>query len=213
MAAVGLAALWRQVSEGGGAVHVEGSMFEAAVGYIEEHALLASAGCGPVARNGNRHPSQAPHECFPCKGEDEWIAISVADDEAWAALLRVAGPNAALDRDEWQTAAGRLADVDALESAVGEWTQLWDAQTLQARLQRAGVAAGVVHSTLSHLTDPQLEARGWWRFLEHPRHRCASLRRLPLALLAHPRVDHPTGAAARRAHRRDPDRTARPQRG
>ena len=46
--------------------------------------------------------------------------------------------------------------------------KLWDAQTLQARLQRAGVAAGVVHSTLSHLTDPQLEARGWWRFLEHP---------------------------------------------
>ena len=168
MAAVGLAALWRQVNEGGGAVHVEGSMFEAAVGYIEEHALLASAGCGPVARNGNRHPSQAPHECFPCQGEDEWIAISVADDEAWAALLRVAGLNAALDRDEWQTAFGRLADVDALEAAVGEWTKLWDAQTLQARLQRAGVAAGVVHSTLSHLTDPQLEARGWWRFLEHP---------------------------------------------
>ena len=168
MAAVGLAALWRQVNEGGGAVHVEGSMFEAAVGYIEEHALLASAGSGPVARNGNRHPSQAPHECFPCQGEDEWIAISVESDEAWAALLRVAGSNAALDRDEWQTAAGRLADVDALEAAVGEWTQLWDAQTLQARLQRAGVAAGVVHSTLSHLTDPQLEARGWWRFLEHP---------------------------------------------
>ncbi len=168
MAAVGLAALWRQVNEGGGAVHVEGSMFEAAVGYIEEHALLASAGCGPVARNSNRHPSQAPHECFPCQGEDEWIAISVADNEAWAALRRVAGSHAALDRDEWQTAFGRLADVDALEAAVGEWTQLWDAQTLQARLQRAGVAAGVVHSTLSHLTDPQLEARGWWRFLEHP---------------------------------------------
>ena len=78
MAAVGLAALWRQVSEGGGAVHVEGSMFEAAVGYIEEHALFASAGCGPVARNGNRHPGQAPHECFACQGEDEWIAISVS---------------------------------------------------------------------------------------------------------------------------------------
>ena len=113
-------------------------------------------------------PARPRTSASPARARTSGSRSRSKDDEAWAALLRVAGSNAALDRDEWQTAAGRLADVDALEAAVGEWTQLWDAQTLQARLQRAGVAAGVVHSTLSHLTDPQLEARGWWRFLEHP---------------------------------------------
>ena len=168
MAAAALAAVWRQAAHGAGALQLDGSMFEAAVGYIEEHALLASAGAPPVARNGNRHPLLAPHECFPCKGEDEWIAIAAPDDAAWAALLQVAGADAQLDRPEWRSAAGRLADLDALETALGEWTRHWDAQTLQARLQRAGVPAGVVHSTLSVLADPHLSARNWWQYLEHP---------------------------------------------
>ena len=167
MAAVALAALHRR-SERGGALHLDGSMFEAAVGYIEEHALLASAGGEPVPRNGNRHPRQAPHECFPCQGDDEWIALTVPDDNAWSALLEIAGENAGLDRPEWRSAAGRLADLDTLETAIGEWTRNWDAQTLQSRLQRAGVPAGIVHSTLSVLSDPHLAARNWWRYLEHP---------------------------------------------
>lgn len=168
MAAAALAAVWRQAAHGAGALQLDGSMFEAAVGYIEEHALLASAGAPPVARNGNRHPLLAPHEYFPCKGEDEWIAIAAPNDAAWAALLEVAGAGAQLDRPEWRSTAGRLADLDALEAAVGEWTRNWDAQTLQARLQRAGVPAGVVHSTLSVLADPHLAARNWWQYLEHP---------------------------------------------
>ena len=168
MALVALAALHRRAQDGRGGIHIDGSMFEAAVGYIEEHALLASAGGRPVARNGNRRPDQAPHECFPCRGEDEWIAIAAPDDAAWSALLKVAGEDAQLDRPEWRSAAGRLADVDALEAAIGEWTRHWDAQTLQSRLQRAGVPAGIVHSTLSVLADPHLAARDWWQYLEHP---------------------------------------------
>ena len=168
MAAAALAALHRRSLDDRGGLHIDGSMFEAAVGYIEEHALLASAGGPPVERDGNRRPDYAPHECFPCQGEDEWIAVAVPDDAAWSALLEIAGPDAQLDRPEWRSAAGRLADIDALEAALAEWTRNWDAQTLQARLQRAGVPAGVVHSTLSVLADPHLAARGWWRHLEHP---------------------------------------------
>ena len=168
MALVALAALYRRAQDGRGGLHIDGSMFEAAAGYIEEHALLASAGDRPVARNGNRHPDQAPHECFPCRGDDEWIAIAAPDDATWSALLEVAGEDAQLDRPKWRSAAGRLADVDALEAVLAEWTRNWDAQTLQSRLQRAGVPAGLVHSTLSVLADPHLAARGWWQYLEHP---------------------------------------------
>ena len=168
MALVALAALYRRAQDGRGGMHIDGSMFEAAVGYIEEHALLASAGGQPVARNGNRRPDQAPHECFPCRGDNEWIAIAAPDDAAWSALLEVASEDAQLDRPKWRSAAGRLADIDALEAAIAEWTRRWDAQTLQSRLQRAGVPAGIVHSTLSVLADPHLAARGWWQYLEHP---------------------------------------------
>ena len=35
---------------------------------------------------GNRHPSLAPSGVFPCRGDEEWIAIAVGSDEEFAAL-------------------------------------------------------------------------------------------------------------------------------
>ncbi len=150
------------------AVHVEGSMFESAVAYIDEYLLAASAGEEVPARNGNRVPGLAPHECFRCAdgvdGSDEWIAISARDDATWSRLARLAE----LDRPEWRTAAGRKQCEAALEEALSEWTRGWNAQTLQHRLQGSGVPAAAVHSTLTHLRDPQLAARDWWLHLTHP---------------------------------------------
>ena len=167
MAASALVAALR-AQEGRTAIHVEGSMFESAVAYIDEYLLAASAGRPMPARNGNRLPNVAPHECFRCAdgvdGSDEWIAIAVRDDEAWLRLAQEAG----LDRSEWRTAAGRKADEANLESALSEWTQTWNAQTLQHRLQAISVPAAAVHSTLSHLRDPHLGARNWWLHLTHP---------------------------------------------
>ena len=47
----------------------------------------------------------APHGCYPCSGEDRWIAVAVSNDEEWRSLCRV------LDRPEWENDprfAGRL---------------------------------------------------------------------------------------------------------
>ena len=172
MALAALAAVHSRETAGGPGIRVEGSMFEAALACLDEYVLLASAGGGTPPRNGNRRPDAAPREFFPCAGEDEWIAISVATDEQWAALIEVAAEEPAqrepaLLKPAWREAAGRLADVDRLERALAGWTAGWDARTLQHRLQSAGVPAGVAHTTLSHLADPHLAARGWWLPLEH----------------------------------------------
>lgn len=149
------------------AMHIEGSMFESAVAYIDEYLLAGSAGLAMPERNGNRLPGIAPHECFRCRdgadGSDEWIAISVRDDETW---LRLAA-EAELDRPEWRTADGRKLDEANLEAALTEWTRGWDSRTLQHRLQAIGVPAAAVHSTLTHLSDPHLSARDWWLHLTH----------------------------------------------
>src|ERR1700736_2324851 len=44
-------------------------------------------------RNGNRARSAnwAPHGAYPCRGNDEWIAISVQTDQEWRALWDVIG--------------------------------------------------------------------------------------------------------------------------
>ena len=40
---------------------------------------------------GNRDEQQCPHEVFPCRDEDRWIAIAVNDDEQFAALGNAIG--------------------------------------------------------------------------------------------------------------------------
>ena len=166
MAAAALsAALHAQAAKS--AVHVEGSMFESAVAYIDEYLLAASAGQSTPPRDNNRHPNASPRACFRCAddadGSDQWIAISVPSDAAWSRLAEFGG----IDRPDWGTLAGRKADEDALEAAVGEWTRSWNARTLQHQLQQVGVPAGIVHSTLTHLRDPHLAARDWWLQLTH----------------------------------------------
>ena len=168
MALAALAAVHRRETAGGPGLRVEGAMFEAALGYLDEYVLLASAGGGTPPRNGNRRPDIAPRELFPCAGRDEWIAISVRTDEEWRSLVEAAGGDAGLDDPAWAGTAGRLADIDRLERTLADWTRGWDALTLQHRLQSAGIPAGIAHTTLSHLSDPHLAARDWWLQLAHP---------------------------------------------
>ena len=168
MALAALAAVHRRETAGGPGHRVQGAMFEAALGYLDEYVLLASAGGGTPPRNGNRRPDIAPRELFPCAGEDEWIAISIRTDDEWRSLVETAGPDAGLDDPAWAATAGRLAGIDRLEQALADWTRRWDARTLQHRLQSAGVPAGIAHTTLSHLADPHLAARDWWLQLAHP---------------------------------------------
>ena len=55
---------------------------------------------------------------------------------------------------------------DELDDALGEWTKQHRARPLMHRLQEAGVPAAVTNSAASLLEDEQLEARGFWQYLE-----------------------------------------------
>ena len=43
------------------------------------------------ARMGNRDQIMAPHNCFRCAGEDEWVSIACGTEAEWQALCRVMG--------------------------------------------------------------------------------------------------------------------------
>ena len=91
-----------------------------------------------------------------------WIAIACFTDAEWRALTEVANmPDWAAD-DRFADLAGRLANQDALDALVGEWTRSCDARELMLMLQQAGVPAGVCQSTEDRCdNDPQLVALEW----------------------------------------------------
>ncbi len=115
-------------------------------------------------RTGNRSPLKpaAPHGAYPCAGEDRWLAIACFTEDEWRALTTVAEkPGWAAD-PRFATLAGRLANQDALDALVGQWTRGHDARQLMIALQQAGVPAGVCQTTEERCDiDPQLRALEW----------------------------------------------------
>ena len=64
---------------------------ESALHFISPELLDVQVSGTSARRNGNVDPDCAPHDAFPCAGDDEWCAIAVETDEQWRALRGVLG--------------------------------------------------------------------------------------------------------------------------
>ena len=147
-------------------------------------------------RVGNRSPYGAPHGCFPCAGDDRWCAITVFDDEDWKRLGEAAGwPDWARDA-RFVTQVGRLEHIDEVEEAVSSWTRALDPFDVQAKLQAAGVAAGVAQTTEDqYRRDDQLRARGFFEEIPHRLRGTVVANGIPLGLTATPGRTRHAGSA------------------
>ncbi len=138
---------------------IDMSQFEVGVGFSGP-ALLDWFANGVAAEPIANEPPwriAAPHNMYPCAGEDRWIAIAVESDAQWASLRALLGePDWAQDA-EFDNAEGRWRRRAELDERIADWTREQDAYELMARCQEAGVPAGVVQ-TGDDLTrrDPQL---------------------------------------------------------
>ena len=131
-------------------------------------ALLDWTVNGRVAdRIGNEDPAMSPHGCYPCAGDDRWIAIAVDSDEAWQALCRVMG------RSDWSTdpryagAVGRIRRRAELDKMLAFETRTHDNHELMAKLQSEGVAAGAVMDSEDLLFNEHLKERRFYEVVEH----------------------------------------------
>jgi len=109
---------------------------------------------------GNASIFAAPHDCYPCKGEDRWCAIAVENDEQWAALAQFLGGEIGADQ-RFKTVAGRLEHRNELNRIVERWTRERDAFEVMERLQQAGVPCGVAQTGADVTADPHLVERGF----------------------------------------------------
>ena len=161
-----MAALMSRLSTGQGQF-IDISQTQAAAATIPEALLDFSANGRAPTRIGNADPAMAPHGCYPCAGDDRWIAIAVSDDAEWLALCRVLG------QENWATDAryvgvtGRQRHKEDLDQMLGGATAQWDAHSLMSALQAAGVPAGAVFDSKDLLFDPHLRDRGFYEVVRH----------------------------------------------
>jgi crotonobetainyl-CoA:carnitine CoA-transferase CaiB-like acyl-CoA transferase len=117
---------------------------------------------------GNDHWWLAPHNAYPCHGEDRWVTIACRDEREWGALCAAMGREALATDARFATMAERHAHRRALDAEIAAWTRPRDARWVTERLQAVGVPAGVVLHEAELLRDPQLTARGYWQTVAHP---------------------------------------------
>ncbi len=162
-----LAALVRRQRTGRGA-YIDLSQYETGLQLIAPTLLDLFVNGRVAERQGNRHPTAAPHGVFPCRGEDQWCALSVADDESWRCFVSALGdPEWALD-PAVATAVGRKAHEDHLEQLVAAWTCERTREEVVEVLRERDVPVYPVSSMRDLLDDPQLAHRGYWQAVEHP---------------------------------------------
>ncbi len=110
---------------------------------------------------GNRSERHAPHDVYPCLGEDTWCVIAVRTDEEWSRLVETMGsPAWALD-ERFSTMGGRVTGKADLDSRISEWTRTLTSKQVERVLQKQRVPACEVSTSEDLINDRHLRERGF----------------------------------------------------
>ena len=147
---------------------IEMPLAEAFIPVLAEFVLDHTMNGRTTAPQGNRHPHHAPHNVCATQGEDQWIAIDIADDVEFAALCAVLGAPRLASDPRFAGPAERLQHRDAMDAELARLIAPRDKEQLFQALQSAGVTAAPLHDELEALADEQLAAREWFREIRMP---------------------------------------------
>jgi crotonobetainyl-CoA:carnitine CoA-transferase CaiB-like acyl-CoA transferase len=150
--------------------YIDQSQVEAAVHFLSTAVLDWTVNGRVQGRIGNADPAMAPNGVYPVLPPEDWVAISVRDDQDWRALCGcMARPDLAADA-RYATTADRLARREELDYIVTEWTAGREGTAVESLLQAAGVPASVARSSAALLEDSQLRHLHHFVRLSHPVH-------------------------------------------
>ena len=152
---------------------VECTMVEGALNAASEQLVEYTAFGNLMERAGNRGTNAAPQGLYPCAGHDaaaspRWLALSVATDAQWHALLDTLGQPAWSAELRDADLRARMAAHDKIdEQLLALFAERDRDETIDA-LVAAGVPAGRVVDPREISDHPQFVARGFFETMDHP---------------------------------------------
>ena len=142
--------------------YIDLSQTEAAACFVPE-ALMDYTMNGKVrTRRGNRDDFMAPHGCYPCRGEENWVTIAVSTETEWEALCRVMGNPDWTREERFADELSRWKNQDELDKFMGTWTKKHAHYEVMKMLQDAGVAAVPTLNGAELPRDPHLKERSFF---------------------------------------------------
>jgi len=119
-------------------------------------------------RIGNRDIHGAvPCGCYRCRGEDEWVNITVTSEQEWKDFKKALGNPSWAEEERFSNIYNRWKNQDALDERVEEWTIEHDKYDVMHMLQKEGVPAGPVMNAADSYGDSHLKARGFFEKVTH----------------------------------------------
>jgi len=173
-----VAALHHRARTGQGQ-YIDVAMNEATLSVMPEAIMDYTMNQNVRGCEGNRDDVMAPHGCYPCQGEDKWVAIAVADDEQWTSFCQAIGNPAWTKEERFADQLSRWQNQEELDRLVAEWTRNHAPRQIMEMLQGVGVATGPSGDVTDLFHDPHLNERGFFVEVDHPEMGMAPLVRPP----------------------------------
>ena len=163
-----LIALYHRARTGEGQ-HIDLSSVETISVFIGDAILDYIMNSRVPVRKGNRDEIMAPHNCYPCKGEDKWVSIAIATEDEWQSFCAVLGNPPWAREEKFCDAYRRWQNQEELDHLVGEWTSNYTHYEIMEMLQQAGVAAIPSFDGTELFQNPHLKERGFATEVTHPK--------------------------------------------
>lgn len=161
-----LLALYHRRKTGEGS-RVDLTMQETGVSAIGPAILEAQVGIDRP-RLGCGHWWKSPHNVYPGRGHDRWIAIAVSSDSEWQGLKDAMGSPPWAEDVRFDTVAGRTKNRHEIDECLSRWTTDQDNQELMEHLQGHGVPAGAVLTAEDLAANTHLKARCYLQEFDNP---------------------------------------------
>jgi len=157
-----LAALLHRQQTGRGQ-HVEISMLESLVEWMNFPLYYAFEGAAPPRRTGASHATIYPYGPFPT-GDGKVVMLGLQNEREWAVFCEKVVRDPALAKDErFSSNSKRSAARAELRAKIVAAFAPLTAEELVARLEDAQIANARVNEMKDVWTHPQLKARKRWR--------------------------------------------------
>lgn len=133
---------------------------DVACGFIGDALLrFAATGVRPQ-RTGNDAAGIAPHNVYPCAGDDQWVSIVVATEDEWRMFARALQQQAWVHDVRYSSMQGRWTHRLELDEQIGIWTRTCSREDVANKLQAVGVAAFPSYTAGDIANDSHVTERG-----------------------------------------------------
>jgi crotonobetainyl-CoA:carnitine CoA-transferase CaiB-like acyl-CoA transferase len=158
-----LALLARVRTERGQQVDI--GMMDATAALLTYQAGIYFATGTTPGRMGNRHPTIVPYETFQASDGD--FVVAVGNDVQWRRFCGIVGLDSLASDERFATNRARVVHYKELRPLLADALLTRARQEWVEKLKAAGVPCGSVRAVSEALEDPQLDARGMVKTIEH----------------------------------------------